>query len=229
MTNLRLGDVILPHRILLAPMSGITDLVFRKLAFAAGASLVVSEMVASKALCQANLESEMRANGKHLPYNALQLLGRESEYMAQAARRLEDNGASIIDINMGCPAKKIISGNCGAALMQVLILAFKIIEAVVKAVKIAVTLKMRLAWSGEDNNRAIILAQHAEQVGVKMLTIHARTREQFYNGKADWSRVKYIKEAVNIPVIINGDIIDSDNAIKAMHISGADGVMVGRA
>lgn len=226
---LKIGDVILPHRVLLAPMSGITDLPFRKLAYGAGASLVTSEMVASKELCSSKIESEMRSNSTNLPYSSVQLIGREPYYMSEAAKKLEAQGASIIDINMGCPAKKIISGSCGAALMQDLPLAFNVIEAVVASVNIPVTLKTRLAWEGESNVAAISLAKYAEQLGIKMLTIHARTRQQFYNGKADWGRVKEIKDKVGIPLIVNGDIIDTHSALEAMRKSGADGVMVGRA
>lgn len=227
--SLKIGNIVLPHRVLLAPMSGITDLPFRKLAYEAGASLVTSEMVASKELCGFKLESEMRSNCSSLPYSSVQLIGRDPYYMSEAAKKIEAQGASVIDINMGCPAKKIISGACGAALMQDLPLAFSIIEAVVKSINIPVTLKMRLAWDGENNASAIHLAKYAEQLGIQMVTIHARTRQQFYNGKANWARVKEIKEKLNIPLIINGDIICTKSALEAIRKSGADGVMVGRA
>lgn len=228
-SSLKIEQVILPHRVLLAPMSGITDLPFRELAFEAGAALVTSEMIASKEFCSTNSESELRANCKNLLYSSIQLLGREASYMAQAAIKLEEQGASIIDINMGCPAKKIISGMCGSALMRDLPLAFDIIEKVKTAVNIPVTLKMRLGWEGENNENAIELAKFAQELNLAMITIHARTRQQFYNGIANWKRIKEIKEAVNIPIIVNGDIICVKTAIQAMQESGADGVMIGRA
>ena len=227
-----LADLGLTPPVFLAPLAGITDLPFRNLVSSFGAGLVVSEMVASQEMVQAKPGVRERAElGFDRANTAVQLAGREAHWMAEAARMVEANGARIIDINMGCPAKKVTSasgtGASGSALMKDLDHALSLIEAVVGAVETPVTLKTRLGWDDALLN-APDLARRAQEAGVRMITIHGRTRCQFYKGHADWAAIRAVREAVDIPVIANGDILGPDDARQAMEMSGADGVMVGR-
>ncbi len=226
---IQIDKIKLENNVLLAPMSGVTDLPFRRLVKKFGASLVISEMIASRAMILQTRESmkKCQKDETHYPMS-VQLAGCEPEVMAEAARLNEDLGADIIDINFGCPVKKVVNGFAGSALMKDEDLATRIMEAVVKAVKIPVTMKMRLGWNYENLN-APSLAKKAENVGIKMLTVHGRTRCQMYNGQANWQLISEVKKAVKIPVIANGDIKNSTDAKKALELSGADGVMVGRA
>lgn len=229
---LKLGETTLSPTVLLAPLAGITDLPFRTLVSKFGAGLVVSEMVASQEMVQSKPGVRARAElGFDVENTAVQLAGREAHWMAEAARQVASNGAKIIDINMGCPAKKVTSasgsGASGSALMKDLDHALTLIEAVVDAVDVPVTLKTRLGWDDTCLN-APELARRAESAGIQMITIHGRTRCQFYKGHANWTAIRRIKEAVSIPVIANGDIVDTASALKALECSGADGVMIGR-
>lgn len=225
---LEIGGVTIRNRVFLAPMSGITDEAFRTRAHAHGAGLVVSEMVASGELVKGHAESTRRVRHSGLPVHMVQLAGREAAHMAEGARIAAGEGADIIDINMGCPAKKVTGGYAGSALMRDLDHALKLIEAVVGAVDVPVTVKMRLGWD-ESALNAPLLARRAEQAGVKMVTVHGRTRCQFYQGKADWRAIARIKEAVSIPVVANGDVSSPADAREILKLSGADAVMVGRA
>jgi nifR3 family TIM-barrel protein len=224
---LRIGDVSLPNRVFLAPMSGVTDIVFRSLAEKAGAGLVISEMVASAEFCKESAESQMRAKGGGLLVHAVQLAGREAYWMGEAAKRAADSGAALIDVNMGCPAKKVTGGLSGSALMRDLDHAMTLVDATVKAVNVPVTLKMRLGWD-EATVNAPELAARAERAGVQMITVHGRTRCQFYKGNANWAAVRQVKQSIRVPLVINGDICSASDAELALEASGADAVMVGR-
>ena len=226
--TIKVADLALDPPVFLAPMAGITDLPFRNLVQKFGAGLVVSEMVASQEMVQARPGTCERSElGLNAENTAVQIAGRDSHWMAEAARMLEDRGVRLIDINMGCPARKVTGGNSGAALMRDLPLAMQLIDAVVEAVDTPVSLKMRLGWDDESLNSPA-LARAAQNAGVQMITVHGRTRCQFYKGRADWQAISPVKRAVDVPVIANGDITDAGAAKNALDKSGADGVMVGR-
>lgn len=208
-------------------MSGVTDLPFRQLAFRFGAGLVVTEMVASRELVFNAAESWTRLKGAGLTPHMVQLAGREAKWLAEAAIIAEANGADVIDINMGCPAKKVIGGYAGSALMREPDHALSLIEATVKAVKIPVTVKMRLGWD-EMSINAPHIASRAEAAGVQLITVHGRTRMQFYEGRANWDAIAAVRDAIRIPLIANGDVETVEDAHEILRRSGADAVMIGR-
>ena len=224
---LKIGDIELANRVFLAPMSGVTDAPFRRLTAALGAGLVVSEMTASDDLVHGRPMSVLRCEATGIGPHVVQLAGCESRWMAEGARVAEASGADIIDINMGCPARHVTGGQSGSALMRDLDHALRLIEATISAVKVPVTLKMRLGWDHQSLN-APELARRAEAAGVQMITVHGRTRCQFYKGEADWGAVRAVRVAIGIPLVVNGDITSFETALTALERSDADAVMVGR-
>ncbi len=223
-----IGPVAIRNRVLLAPMSGVTDAPFRRLVERLGAGLVISEMTASEALVEGRHNAVLRAEGQGSGAHVVQLAGCEPHWMAEGARIAEAGGAAIIDINMGCPAKHVANRQSGSALMRDLDHALTLIEATIGAVAVPVTLKMRLGWDDRSIN-APELARRAADAGVRLITVHGRTRCQFYTGAADWSAVRAVKDRIAIPLVINGDIRSFEDAERALAASGADAVMVGRA
>jgi len=223
-----IGDVIVPNRVILAPMSGITDAPFRRTTESLGAGLVVSEMTACAALVEGQREARVRSEGRGVGIHVVQLAGCEAHWMAEGARIAEAEGAHVIDINMGCPSRQVTNGASGSALMRDLDHALRLIVATVEAVRVPVTLKMRLGWDHATLNAAD-LARRAEEAGVRAITVHGRTRCQFYTGDADWSAIRAVKQSIGVPVIVNGDIRSFDDAVAALNVSGADAVMIGRA
>ncbi len=224
---LAVGHVQLPNPVVLAPMSGVSDLPFRRLAHDLGAGLVVSEMVASRDLVEDRAKGLRKAAGKAWSPYAIQLVGCEAAWMHGGAKIAADLGADIIDINMGCPAREVTGRLSGSALMRDLDHAQSLIEAVVSAVTVPVTLKMRLGWDDRSMN-APELARRAEAAGIQLITVHGRTRQQFFKGEANWCHVRPVVDAVSIPVVVNGDITSVDAARAALAQSGAAGVMIGR-
>jgi nifR3 family TIM-barrel protein len=224
---LKIGDLEVANRVLLAPMSGITDVPFRRQVKRLGAGLVVSEMTASDDLVRGRPMTMLRAEATGQGPHVVQLAGCEARWMAEGARIAEGAGADIIDINMGCPARHVTGGQSGSALMRDLDHALTLIEATIGAVRVPVTLKMRLGWDHRSLN-APDLARRAQDAGIQLITVHGRTRCQFYKGEADWTAIRAVKEAIRIPLVVNGDITSYETAIEALDKSGADAVMIGR-
>jgi nifR3 family TIM-barrel protein len=225
--GLHIGPIRAPNRVILAPMSGVTDAPFRRLAEELGAGLVVSEMTACAGLVRGEREAMVRSDGQGVAIHVVQLAGCETRWMAEGARIAEAQGADIIDINMGCPSRQVTNGAAGSALMQDLDHALSLIKATVSAVRVPVTLKMRLGWDASRMN-APELARRAEGAGVRLITVHGRTRCQFYSGTADWVAVRAVRQEVSVPVVVNGDIESCDDAVEALAVSDADAVMIGR-
>ena len=229
MKKLKIGNHIINNPVFLAPMSGVSDLPFRNVVNSFGAGVCVSEMVASNRLIREKKESLQKiqpAVGENI--HMVQIIGSEINEMSDTARWLVDNNVDVIDINFGCPAKKVTGKYCGSALMQYPATALKIMRFVKQAVDVPVTVKMRMGWDNENLN-AIEIAKMAEDEGISLITIHGRTRQQQYTGVANWDFVKNVKQSVKIPVIVNGDIISEESAVDALNKSGADGIMIGRA